>query len=164
MPNAVTPNQNTPGAIYNSESNFVFPIPGQNTYAGLADYGTRLKATFNNIPAGVSVYVSVNNVSNLVTPLVAPAIPGGTSIASWAQLVNSETANDGVTGSSYFPAVTASTNAVGAVGIAQVPITAGTGAAVWEVLNTNPNQNETFNFGVYLLYTSNVAQSAPLTG
>ena len=29
--------------------------------AGLADYGTRLKAVFTNIPTGVSVYVSAAN-------------------------------------------------------------------------------------------------------
>ena len=157
-----TPNQDTPGIIYNSESNFVFPIPGQTMYAGLADYGTRLMATFNNIPAGVSVYVSVNNVTNLVTPIAAPAIPGGTSIASWAQLVNGATTNDGAVG--YFPAITATDTTTGGVAIAQVPITGGTGTAVWEVLNTNPNASETFSFGAYLLYTANVAQSAPLAG
>jgi hypothetical protein len=47
-------NQSTPGGIYNSESNFVYAGAfGANGYtAGLADFGTRLKATFNNIPAG----------------------------------------------------------------------------------------------------------------
>jgi len=42
------PVQNIPGGIYNSESNFVFPITGSSPaqVAGLADSGTRLKATF----------------------------------------------------------------------------------------------------------------------
>ena len=48
--------------------------------------------------------------------------------------------------------------------IAEVPITNGSGQAVWEVVNTNPNTNETFSFGVYITYTANVAQNSPPPG
>jgi hypothetical protein len=51
------PAQNIPGGIYNSESNLVIPISGTQV-AGLADYGTRLKAVFNNIPTGARIFVS----------------------------------------------------------------------------------------------------------
>src|ERR1035437_7130282 len=61
--------QNTPGAIYNSESGFIFaPLASVNTLpavAGLADYGTRLKAVFNNVPTGVRIFVSTTNVVNI---------------------------------------------------------------------------------------------------
>jgi hypothetical protein len=156
-------NQNTPGAIYNSESNFVYPLAtGQ--VAGLADYGTRLKAIFNNIPSGVNVFVSVTNVINSVLQ-VTPPIAGSNSISSYALLVNGETSSDGNL-SGFFPAITATDNAsgTGVAFLAQVPITAGTGQAVWEVVNTNPNAIETFTFAAYITYTANVSQSIPAAG
>src|SRR5205823_327456 len=51
--------QKTPGLIYNSESGFTLGVSGGT--AGLADYGTRLKAFFNGVPAGVNVWVGVIN-------------------------------------------------------------------------------------------------------
>jgi hypothetical protein len=130
----------------------------------LADYGTRLKAIFNNIPTGVNVYVSVANVINGAVAAPVPSPVGGTSILSYAQLINGETTNDGNAGTAgFFPGIVATTNATG-IGVAQVPITAGTGQAVWEVVNTNPNANETLLFAVYLTYTANVSQSSPAIG
>jgi hypothetical protein len=157
----VTPNQNTPTQIVFSESNFIYPVGSQ--VAGLADYGTRLKATFNNIPTGVNVYVSTFNVSNNATEVAAPSVPGGTSTASYAQLINGDTVSDFNSGSSFFPAITATDNA-GTVRIAPVTIAANTGSAVWEVLNTNPNATETISFGVYITYTANVTTSTPAIG
>ncbi len=165
--------QNVPGGIYNSESNFVFPpATGSNgAIAGLADYGTRLKATFNNIPTGVRVFVSTANVLNNQVPAVAPtpvgsgAGNGGTT--GYAQLVNGETTPDGNAGvSGFFPGISGTDNGPnnGNVPIAEVPITNGAGQAVWEVVNTNPNTNETFQFGVYITYTANVAQNSPPAG
>src|SRR5262249_10057298 len=66
--------QNIPGQIYNSESNFIFPVStssGVGT-AGLTDFGTRLKATFNNVPTGVRLFVTVNNVTNGAVAAPAP--------------------------------------------------------------------------------------------
>ncbi len=48
--------QNVPGLVYNSESGLVLPVATGQT-AGLADFGTRLKAVFNNVPAGVHLFV-----------------------------------------------------------------------------------------------------------
>src|SRR5262249_17536097 len=62
------PTQNVPGTIYNSESNLVVtPIPNSTGTAGLADYGTRLKATFT-VPTGFNgtLWVSTSNVTNAV--------------------------------------------------------------------------------------------------
>jgi hypothetical protein len=163
-------NQNTPGAIYNSESNFVYPLSGtgySGQTAGLADYGTRLKAIFNNVPNGVNIYVSVGNVSNGALQVTAPSPVGNTSTATYAVLVNGETTNDGNAGTAgFFPLITATTNAgaAGTVNVAQVPITANTGTAVWEVVNTNPNNNETISFAVFATYTANVSQSTPAIG
>jgi hypothetical protein len=157
-------NQNTPGAIYNSESNFVLPL-STGGVAGLADYGTRLKAIFNNVPAGANIFVSVTNVVNSVLQVPAPALVGNNSISSYALLVSSETASDGNL-AGFLPTVTATDNAsgTGTAFLAQVPITAGTGTAVWEVVNTNPNAQETFSFAAYITFTANVPQSSPAAG
>jgi hypothetical protein len=45
-----------------------------------------------------------------------------------------------------------------------VSLSNGTGTAVWEVLNTNPNTTENLRFGVYVTYSANVAQNSPLPG
>jgi hypothetical protein len=165
--------QNVPGGIYNSESNFVFPINATQT-AGLADFGTRLKATFNNIPAGATLWVSTVNVQNATTGLSVaqtPVPPGGNAgnanvpagYVGYAQLINGESTSAGNAGNGFFPAVINTDNA-GTIPIAQVSLANGTGSAVWEVINTNPNTNESFKFGVYLSYTPNVAQNIPLPG
>src|SRR3984893_5144868 len=59
--------QNIPGYPYNTESGFYNPAlftatPG----VGLADFGTRIRITFNNIGAGVNIFVPVK--VNLVIP------------------------------------------------------------------------------------------------
>jgi hypothetical protein len=177
--------QNIPGAIYNSESNFVFPIVGNNGasgatngVAGLADFGTRLKASFNNIPAGARIFVSTANVNNAAFPITAPSVPGGNlanantagTYVGYAQLVSTgstESISDGNAGTSgFFPAIASTDNGPnnGNVPIAEVSLSNGTGAAVWEVVNTNPNTNESFKFSMYLTYSANVAQNAPLPG
>ncbi len=175
---ANNPPQNIPGSIYNSESNFVFPNTAGGQTAGLADYGTRLKATFNNIPAGARIFVSTTNVNNAATNLTAaqiPVPPGGSTgnannaagYIGYAQLVNGETTSDGNAGTpGFFPGVPATDNGPngGNVPIAEVSIANGTGTAVWEAVNTNPNTIESFKFAVYVTYVANVAQNTPLPG
>jgi hypothetical protein len=167
------PVQNVPGAIYNSESNFVFPIGSYN--AGLADYGTRLKAVFNNVPAGARIFVSTANVNNNAFPVTAPSpiggsqanVTGGTSYAQLISVGSTESINDGNAGvTGFFPAITASDNGPngGNVPVAEVSLANGTGSAVWEVVNTNPNTNESLKFAVYVTYSANVASNSPLPG
>ena len=161
--------QNIPGTIYNSESGFVIPVASFNltggiqtstTQVGLADYGTRLKATFSNIPAGVNLYVSITNLNNL-TSATTPA-PAGNSSTSYAVLVNGETTPDG-NGTVPALAPTTAVNA-NATAIALVPQSNGTATAVWEVINTNPAAAETFSFGVWTTYTANQNQGTPAVG
>jgi len=161
-----SPTQNVPGQIYNSESNFVFTGANGNGYvAGLADYGTRLKAVFNSIPAGVHIYVSVTNIAtNTASPNTAA--PAQTSTSSYAVLVSSEAAPD----ANGFVPVAAVTNSVNPVsgtnttGLAEVPQSGGSGTAVWEVINTNPNLQETFQFTVFTSYSASVATNSPAPG
>jgi hypothetical protein len=149
-------NQNTPGQINNSESNFVFPIGGTNL-AGMTDYGTRLKASFNNIPPGATLWVSVNNVNTNASPVAPPTVPGGSAgnigATSYAQLVQSESVADGV--ANAFPAIPSTDVGQGIVPIVAVPVVNGIATAVWEVVNTNPNAIESFKFAVYVSYSAN---------
>ncbi len=142
----------------------------------MADYGTRLKATFNNVPAGVRIFVSTSNVNNAASFVPAPAVVGGSAAnANNPQpailvMPSSSTVkplSDGNAGTSgFFPSVPATDNGPsgGNVPIAEVSIANGTGTAVWEAVNTNPNTIESFKFAVYTTYIANVAQNTPLPG
>jgi hypothetical protein len=154
--------QNVPGAIYNSESGFIgsFTTPitgsvsstGSTEIAGLADYGTRLKAVFNNVPSGVSLYVTTRDITNDFNPTNAV----GYNVAQ-AVLVVSETASDGGLG--------VGPSAATSIGLAPVAIGAGgVGTAVWEVINTNPSSLDTIDFGLYAAFTASAATNSPAPG
>lgn len=173
--------QNVPGTIYSSESGFVlgggtaFPsvtssITGAPVVPGLADFGTRLKAVFSNVPSGVSIYVSTRDLLN--------SYNSGAQAAN-AVLVVSETAADAggipTVGSNISSAITVPQSTqtgtyVGpgpsggtAPGIAPAtPLgTAGNYEAVWEVVYANPNAIDTLAFGVYVNYTASPATNSP---
>jgi len=159
--------QNIPGTIYSSESNFVSSSAGYSSTVtafgtsylpGQADYGTRLKALFSNVPSGVSIYVSTRDVTN------AFSTPG---TASSAVLVVSETASDLPSGSVPAAGQTGNYTAANgsAVAIAPVGLTsAGSGAAVWEVVATNPAAIDTLGFAVYINYSAAPATNSPAPG
>jgi hypothetical protein len=133
--------QNELGTLYNSETGVFSPtfpsISGRGNLglAGLADYGTRVKVVFNNVPAGVKLYVP---------PLITTTLT-----------VLRQTANE--TGA-FFP-VPASTG-----GLSEVSISGGSGAAVWEVLKTNPNTAEIADIPVSVAFTGNPALPSPQVG
>jgi hypothetical protein len=162
-------NQNIPGGIFNSESDFVTPaVPN----AGLADFGTRLRAVFSNVPSGVRLFVSTNNVTNSTTPIASPPSPvGGTSTTPYAVLVVSETAPDS---NGFVPSVPVSgtcgttpgfaSSQCGTLPLAEIPVINGTASAVWEVVNTNASTNEELLFGVYASFAGNQANNTPPVG
>lgn len=148
--------QSVPGAIYNTESGF---IPGANldtslpntttanvgpstgvAGAGLADFATRIKATFNNIPAGVSIYVPVTITSGRGTT---------------ASLTLSETAP--------FVAV-ASTDKFSGTDVAPVALSNGAGTAVWQITASNPVIADQLDAAVYFNYTANPGAGTPALG
>ncbi|HUK15952.1 MAG TPA: hypothetical protein VLW65_06035 [Bryobacteraceae bacterium] len=172
--------QNIPGVIYNTESGLVIPgvngtssSTGTTNVAGYADWGTRLKAVFNNVPSGVSLWVSVNNLNNTNNgPMPFGSWPG----SSFASLIVSETApdnniNPGGAGSnpSALPLVSqtgtissGSASPTGTtVGYAPLTIVNGSASAVWEVVNSIPNALENFGFEFLIGYTANVAGNSP---
>ncbi len=178
--------QNIPGSANNatSESGMIFnglplgneggaastALAGSNgAVAGLADYGTRFQAVFNNIPAGVSIYVSTTNVTNITqnNGALVPA-PGATNTtSSYAQLVVSSTASETVLNTAPVLSATGSNgNSTQHVDYVAFTPAAGTNTvtAVWEVINSNTSTNQNFDFGVYLAYSANVANNQPATG
>jgi hypothetical protein len=162
------PVQNVPGTIYNSESNLVVPI-NATQIAGLADYGTRLKASFSNVPTGVRLWVSTAAVQNAALPVTPTgsygAASNNTGTQTLVQLVTSETVSDGNL-AGFFPSVPSTdTSSTGSTPIVEIPVAAnGTAQAVWEVVNTNPNAIDSFKVAVYVTYTANVAQNSPPAG
>jgi hypothetical protein len=164
--------QSVPGTIYNSESGLQIPQTGISNH-GLADFGTRLKAVFNNVPAGVRLFVSTTNVINDFQLVV----PTGTNF-SVAQLVASETgafaAQPGNTN------ITIGNNIITS-GLAEIQVVNGTAQAVWEVISTNPSAIEgqttsnpsstvgqsnpgTFDFAIYQQFTANPGANSPPVG
>lgn len=142
------PSQGVPGAIYNTESGLIIgSVAGNSRTAGLADFGTRLRATFNNIPNGLAVWVSLVNIDEDGNPVASNATP-------FAQL----TATSQAGSMSAFATVSAT------AGLVQVPITDGTGVAVWEVLNASPLATESLRFGVHFASTANPGANIPALG
>ena len=165
--------QNIPGAIYNSESGFIsnFTTPGSTTLApltdtvggltfsaGLADYGTRLKAVFSNIPTGVSVWVSALNLIGADGTAGAPSTtgvnPADATSPELAELVSSEAGQDSP--------IPLQTGLSGGQWLLPVSST-GTSQAVWEVVQTLPNTTENYDFGVYITFKNNIPQTTGIS-
>jgi len=194
------PSQNVPGpnAIFNpinyatySESGLITAVPtgsttasfGSSTFAGLADWGTRLKAEFVNVPYGVNIWVTTSNLagSDSVASGAAPtsynlaSLSAGNNTTPIALGVLTETVAD-LQNFVQGP-VSNITNSTGAgnVPIFQVPLTATTGigtpgtysgVAVWEVVQEPSNTTgdaANLDFGVFIQYT-NTATSTVSTG
>jgi len=134
------PDQAVPGTIYNTESGLVLNVGGS-TLAGLADFGTRLRATFNNIPNGMRVFVSAANARN---------VPGTPPYAKLTALSNA--------------------GSLGAFsdafdGQVEVPLDAnGNGVAVWEVRDASPQASEQFVFTVQFEADSDPGNNIPALG
>lgn len=114
-PGAISP-QNAPGAIFNTETGFynpAFSSAHDADEAGLASQGTRLLAQFKNVPSGVSLYVSDQNIlttdnnAQLVTAgspgvhdgsvsFVQITVSGGSATATWEILGDNPLSNDAV--------------------------------------------------------------------
>jgi hypothetical protein len=132
-----------------------------------------LKATFNNVPSGVSLFVTTRDVTNDFNATNAPGYSNAQAV-----LVLSETAQDsgGVSSGSLAngtgsipvasPTNTYSFPSTIAIPFSPVAINPATnsGLAVWEVINTNPNQIDTIDFGLYASYTANAAANSPAPG
>jgi len=153
--------QNVPGYPYNTESGFYATELFTGTpIVGLADFGTRILLRFNNLGAGVHVFVQTT------TPLTVPG--GGNSTPPQppapvtAGLVNGQLTlvSTDVNGNSGagFSAVS------GSGGLAEVSYSGTTGYATYEVVNSDPNVPETAFIEVFVAFASATAQNLPAPG
>jgi len=144
-----------PGTVYNSESGFVHSaadVGGTSLGAvGLADFGTRLAARFTNVPANVRIFVSTTQ---------AP----GTDVGTTAFLVGTGDPAGNVSGGvSGNVTIACNSTALSTPGV-EVPITAGSGTAVWEISASNPAANETVLFYVTFAFRANQSAGQPALG
>jgi hypothetical protein len=139
-----------PGFIYNTESGYYNSVcftGGVNTSAltnaGLADFSTRVRALFTNVPAGIRLFVTIREI--------------GATGSNTARLVGSAIG-------AFFP-VTALSDTYGLNGVnynaAEVPIVNGTGEAVWELMSADPLVTGRLDFGLFATYTADVANNLP---
>lgn len=178
--------QNTPGAIYNTETGFYNPSPvlgGGSTAArnlstaGLADHGTRLMARFNNIPAGMALYVSAYTVSSDSDdcgglPCITGVNVATTNTTTAARLITSDSNGGGafsrVNTTNTATNNTSSNNVGGgsstAIPMAPVTLSNGAGQAVWEVMNADPLRAQTYEFAAAIAYVANTSNNLPGLG
>jgi large repetitive protein len=145
--------QNIPGQVYNSESGFLVPVSsGSSTgVAGLADFGTRLKASFTNIPSGVTIYVSATN----FVPSSSTFQTAG--VAPYAAAVITETVPDA---NGILPAPTALSKPNGYVQLTPVN---GSAYQTWEVLASSNTTVQDYEFGVVVTYSTLVPTASSIT-
>jgi len=152
--------QNIPGTIYNSESGFEIASGASplspNGITGLADFGTRLQAAFHNIPSGVNIWVSVNNVTNTTVTTannLAALVATGQYPASAAPDSSSTVSAGSVAGYPVIPATT--TTGTPAIAYVQLSVdSTGSAYAVWESITNNPAALDTYNFVYAISYTT----------
>jgi len=182
--NGPTSFQNIPGGLYggfsaNTESGLIMPgLTTNNTgtgainyTAGLADYGTRLRALFYNIPSGLTMYVSTVSAGGPTTPW------GGTSVTPAAVLVATSSGEATPDGTNFAPIAATVVGGGGAAGtsVGTLPAIAlsananGVAEAVWEVVDSNPSAVDSLTFGVYISYTPTAPNATnqygtPITG
>jgi hypothetical protein len=134
-------NQDTLGLVYNAETGFYdsslskgagSATRGNLALSGLADFGTRLKAVFRNVPAGVRLFLDTSYSS------------GTKGSPNVVQMTSSETGP--------FSAV-ATTNGTAA----EIPVSGGVGTAVWEYLGLSPLTSDNEDLGVYVMASGNPA-------
>jgi hypothetical protein len=164
--------QNVPGYPYNTESGFYAPELFTGTpIVGLADTGTRILLRFNNLGAGVRVFVQTtvplntpggsatsisacgSTVCSVPPEPPAPVTPGITN--GQLTLVTSDVTGAGGPG---FSAVS------GTGGIAEVAYSGTTGYATYEVVNSDPNVPETAFIDVFVAFVSATANNLPAPG
>jgi uncharacterized protein (TIGR03437 family) len=133
-------NQNTPGKVYPSASGF-YNAGLNGTYAGvgLASQGTRLIAHFENVPAGVSLFVTQQPIA-------------GSSIR--VQLVSTGPKGNGP----YDPVAPAANR------LARITVYGSSAVAVWEVLSASPADLESVQFGVAVSFAVDSVARLPGLG
>jgi len=146
--------QDTPGAIYNTESGFYSAVTNTSSSSkiGVASAGTRLMARFANVPAGVALYASIYNVASDFSTISSA---NGQASGYAANLVTTDSAGAGA----Y-----SATSATGSDLKAPIALSSGAGYAVWEVTDANPLANQDYYFAIAVSYTAATASNLPGLG
>jgi len=161
-------NQTTsPVSLFNNESMFVntalaLPSGAQgftpNTTAGLADFGTRVKAVFNNLPNGVNIFVSTDAVN-----LGSTGTSGGCNVSTnvFTNCGDHFALTDGgEAGAFHYAGNTASSPGGGLS--TQLTVVNSSATAVWEDLDSDPSSVAQINFNVWITFTSNPGATPPV--
>jgi len=164
--------QNVPGFPYNTESGFYAPalftaVPNA---VGLASTGTKFLLTFNNLGAGVHIFLKTQ------VPLNVPG--GGADDVSECPDACSQPPQppspvengvdyallDLVAGDINGNGGTLSGAAAASGGLAEVNYSGTTGYATYEVVNSDPNVTEHAIIDVYVAFISATSQNLPAPG
>ena len=170
--------QNTPGAIYSTETafynpNFSLSNSQASGYAiGLSNNGTRLKAVFNNIPPGVVVYTNayhVNVSSSLLTSwtgnsIGAADVPTANAVARLVSSENGDFSAAAISGAGTGLCGGGFCGTGGTANLVALPVSNGSATAVWEIMNSNPLAGETVRFPVVFAYVANTSANLPGLG
>jgi hypothetical protein len=167
--------QTNPQALYSGESGFTLGglvgSTSANGVAGLADFGTRFTAVFNNIPAGARVFVSQYNITS-TSGVLSENLPNGSSSSSSAQAITADTVADGsgtIPAASPFTSLVNSsgcgTSSTGVIHVIEItPSSGNTATASWESVTNSPTAIDTYNFGVFLTYVASPGTNSPAAG
>ncbi len=165
--------QNDPVQIYNSESGFYntqFITTNGLNRAGIADHGTRLRASFGTIPANIRLFVTVgainSNINGFIgaygvvsdatggnqSPITVPVFPTSTAYGDAGFNVTNNVFGSALFGfgPSFFagPAGSPFQGQSLVNGYIQVPVNAGAAAFTWEVYAADPRNPEVALFQV----------------
>lgn len=150
-----------PNTSFNSESGFVNPATGT---AGIADTGTRLMARFANVPTGIRLFVSTSNVTSVGTANArAVLVSTDANGASFTNLGTSTTAPTAIPGAITLACSGVTYDATGANAV-EVPLSGGSGQAVWEVTAADTSNYDTLFFQVAFAYVANAGSNTPGLG
>jgi hypothetical protein len=148
-----------PGTVYSSESGFVRNTAELPYAIGGADHGTRLVARFQNVPAGVRLFVTTGPSHGSASGVSAVLVQTGPN-GEGGGLPQSQTP--------FAVASTVTLNCAAATGGgqpgAEIPVVNGTATAVWEITAANPALLESAAFGVAAAYTPDLQNRAPAVG
>jgi hypothetical protein len=152
---AVTVKENFASAFKNAggEASTVADNSGATTNAVLD--GTRIAVNFTNVPANVTLYVPVG----LIYTTGAQANPATQAAPAAIQLTAS------APGVAFAVVAQATSGSDKNLGLAAVTVSSGSGTAVFEVINQDPNNLDIYNIPVYVVTTANsvAGSSTPIS-
>jgi hypothetical protein len=121
--------------------------------AGLADFGTRLQAVFNNIPNGINLFVTLRELGatgystgTAKAVLLNPFSDNSTFLPASATVTGTSTVNFG---------------ANAGVGVQQLTVVNGSATATWEVTAESALAIEDLFFGVVASFSANAQNNLP---